>query len=44
MVVSLDLMITKIVLNGMSDDKETQRVYGIINDIVQGVISKLNNE
>ena len=28
----------------MSDDKETQRVYGIINDIVQGLISKLNNE
>ena len=28
----------------MPDDKEAQRVYCIISDIVQGVISKLNNK
>ena len=28
----------------MSDDKEVQRVYGVINDIVQGVVAKLNNK
>lgn len=34
----------EIIDKATSDDKETQRVYGIINDIVQGVVAKLNNK